>query len=295
MADSDLVLEGSKRFRKFRGTLTKSIPRIPNNKASLQALLSKHPTDLLIVYMCWRLRHVGIRPRKVMGLSVLDSDPRGGALKPNIDAFTKAVAAGADLRPYLSKRVHREGYVMGADPEQTNTATWEDKDFLLNVMGLHHFHLGLHRQASGLMGRTDEVMFAHVSRDTLKVLGLFDHTVFDWAVNDAIAPEREKLWSIHDKYQAAQAGPGEILMGGLGGLGITMAGTPTVVTMTAIRQIKLIRKIEPRLDEPQYAKEMFAEFPVAGKVKPAWHYVHLDFGLLNEATGDFKCLVPGPN
>jgi hypothetical protein len=229
-----------------------------------------------------------------MGLSALDGDPRSGALKPNIDAFTKAVEAGVDLSPYLSKKAHREGYVMGADPEQTNTATWEDKDFLLNVMGFHHFHLGLHRQASGLMGRTDEVMFAHVSRDTLNVLGLFDHTVFDWTIDDAMAPERERLWSVHDECQAAQAGPREILMGGLGGLGITMAGTPTVVTKNAMRQIELIRKTEPKLDEPEYVGEVFAEFPVPGKVKPAWQYIHLDFGLLNEATGDFKCLMPGP-
>ena len=295
MVDSNLLFEGSKRLRKFRETLTNKIPRIPNNRASLQALQSKDFLDFLIVYICWRWRHVGIRPRKVMALSVLDSDPRSKTLKPNIDAFTKTVEVGADLRPYLSKRVNREGYVMDADPERTNTATWEDKDFLLNVMGFHHFHLGIRQQASGLMDRTDEVIFAHVSRDTFKVLGLFDHTVFDWTVDDEMAPEREKLWSIHDVYQAAPAGPRGISMGGLGGLGITMDGTPTIVTMVAMNQIRLIREIDPRLDEPQYVEEKFAEFPVTGKIKPAWHYSHLDFGLLNEATGHFKCLMPGPN
>ena len=60
-------------------------------------------------------------------------------------------------------------------------------------MGVHHFHLGLHQETSGLMTRTNEVLFAAVSRDTFNVLGLFDHSVFDSTVDDAIAPERERL------------------------------------------------------------------------------------------------------
>ena len=293
MANYDPVLDESNRFRKFRECLIKMIPRLPNDSASMKALKSKSHTDLLIVYLCWRLRHVGVRSRRVTGLSALEGDPRVKLLKPKIEAFTKAVEAGADLDPYLSKRAHREGYVMDADLENTNTATWDDKDYLLNVMGLHHFHLGLRQEAGGLMARTDEVLFAHVSHDTVDMLGLFNHSVFEWSVDDAMAPERQKLWSIHDEYQFAQADPGAVLMSGVGGLGITSSGTPTVVTMTAIRQVDLIRKTDPNLDDPKYAKDMFAEFPVPRKLQPVWHYDHLDFGLRNEATGDFKCLMPG--
>ena len=295
MAKSDPILDGSKRFRKFRESLIKTIPRLPDDRTSLNALQSKSHTDLLIIYLCWRLRHVGRRPRNVTGLSVLVGDPRAEPLKRNIDAFTRAVVAGADLDPYISKRSHREGYVLDADPKKTNTATRDDKDHLLNVMGLHHFHLGLRQEASGLMARTDEVLFAHVSRDTIDVLGLIDHSAFEWSADNAIAPERQKLWSICDEYQSAQAGPGAILMSGIGGSGITLAGKPMVVTMKAIRQIELIRKIETELDDPKFTRDVVAEFPVPRKIKPAWHYDHLDFGLQNEATGDFKCLMPGPN
>ena len=295
MADSDPVLDGSKRFKKFRESLIKKIPRLPNNKESLTALRSKNHTDLLITYMCWRLRQVAVRARRVTGLSVLEDDPRFEALEAKVEAFTKAVEAGADLGPYLSKRAHREGYVMDGDPKKTNTVTWEDKDFLLNVMGLHHFHLGLRQEKSGLMGRTVEVVFAHVSRDTVDILGLFDHSVFEWTIGDTMVPERRRLWAIHDEYQAAHAGPGPMLMGGIGGMGVTLAGTPTVVTLKAIRLLELVRKTDPELEDAEYAKEAFEEFPVSSKVRPAWHYDHLDFGLLNEATGDFKYLMPGPN
>ena len=294
MTDSDPVLDGSKRFTKFRESLIKKIPRLPNNKESLTALRSKNHTDFLITYMCWRLRHVAVRARRVTGLSVLENDPRFEVLEVKVEAFTKAVEVGADLGPYLSKRAHREGYVTDVDPKRANTATWEDKDFLLNVMGLHHFHLGLRQGASGLMGRTDEVVFAHVSRDTVDILGLFDHSVFEWTIGDTMVPERQRLWTIYDEYQAAQAGPGPMLMGGIGGIGVTLSGTPMVVTMKAIRLLEIVRKTEPELDDAENAKKAFAEFPVSS-VRPAWHYDHLDFGLLNDATGDFKCLMPGPN
>ena len=62
-----------------------------------------------------------------------------------------------------------------------------------------------------------------------------------------------------------------------------------------MRQIDCIRKSEPELDDSEYAKAVFADFPVPKKVKPAWHYNHLDYGLLSEVSGDFKCLMPGPN
>ena len=279
MVDSDPVLDGSKRFKKFRESLIKMIPRLPNNKKSLTALRSKSHTDLLIIYMCWRLRHVAVRPRKVIGLSVLKDDLRFEALEAKIEAFTKAIEDGADLGPYLSKRAHREGYMMDLGPKNSNTTTWEDKDFLLNALGLHHFHLGSHREANGLMARTDEVVFAHVSRDTVEIFGLFDHSVFEWTIDDVMVPERQRLWSTYNEYRSVQAEPGTILIGGIGGLGITSAGTPAVVTMKAIRLLELVREIDPRLDDAEYE----------------WHYDHLDFGLRNQMSGDFKCLMPGPN
>ena len=71
------------------------------------------------------------------------------------------------------------------------------------------------------MARTDEVLFGSVSRDTITILGLFDHSVFDWSVDDAMAPERERLWSIHDEYRAEGARSGAVILDGFGGLGIT--------------------------------------------------------------------------
>ena len=80
--------------------------------------------------MCWKLRQVAIRPRRVTGQSALKADCRATSLQPNIEAFIRAVEAGADLNRYLSTKAHRHGYVLAADPEIADSRTWEDKDFL---------------------------------------------------------------------------------------------------------------------------------------------------------------------
>ena len=245
--------------------------------------------------MCWRLRHVAIRPRKVTNLSVLDSDLRATALAPNIKALVGDVEMGSDLTPYLSLKAHRDGYVVAHDPSLTNASSWEDKDFLLNVMGFHHFHLGLEREKRGHVVRTNEVLFAYVARGSFLVLGLFDHSVFDWTVEDELTPERERLWSVFNEFQAAQAAPGEMVIGGIGGMGITTAGTPIVITQAAINQVKIIREFEPNLDDMEFVRRnLYGGRRVPEKIKFKWHYNHLDFGLVNEPSKEFLKLLRGP-
>ena len=296
MADANSTLRNSKRFQRFRNRLIRDIPRIPNDRTTLAALESKGDSELLRIYMCWKLRQVAIRSRRVTGLSALKADRRATRLQRNIEAFISAVEAGADLNRYLSTKAHRHGYVLAADPEIADRRTWEDKDFLLNVLGRHHFHLGLQEGAGGMMARTNEVLFGAVTRDTIRILGLFDHSVFDWSVDDAMAPERERLWLIHDEYRA-EGDPcsGAIILDGFGGLGITAAGTPVTMTMGAMRQMDLIREIDQKLDDSKYVKTLFAEHPVPKNLRLEWHYNHLDFGLLNVPSGHFLCMMRGPN
>ena len=285
----------SKRVKKFRSDLVAVIPRIPNNKKSLEALRSKHLTNLLSIYLCWRLRNIAVRPRKVTGLSALERDHRADALRENIEVFAKAVEAGMSLGPYLSHKAHRQAYVMASDPELTDTTTWEDKDFVLNALGLHHFHLGLQRQSSGFMERTNEVLVAFVTRDTFESLGLFDHSAFDWSVDQEMTLERKRLWSIRDEYRTMGEQPGAIYLDGYGGVGITTAGTPTMISVKAMRHAGLIRDIDPKLDDFEYVKTLFAGHTVPKKLNLEWHYNDMDFGLLNRPSRHFIVLMRGPN
>ena len=118
------------------------------------------------------------------------------------------------------------------------------------------------------MARTDEVLFASVTRGTFEILGLFDHSVFDWSVDDAMPPERERLWSSHDEYRAEEVSPGAVLLDGYGGLGITTAGTPIVSGDGCdVPNEVLIREIDPKLSDSKYVETLFAEHPVPKQLR----------------------------
>jgi len=288
-------LEDSKRIKAFRRELVTAIPRFPNDKASLQALEAKSLTDLLITYIGWRLRYVAARPRRVTGIVNLSADPRTAALKPNIDALVKAVEAGDDLTPYLSLQPHSRGYTPAADPKTPKPDSWADKDFLLNVMGLHHFHLGLTKETAGHMARTNEVLLASVTRDEFEVLGLFDHAAFEHEDHGSMTPEREKLWAAYQAREVAGLLPGQLSMGGFGGLGITLSSQPVTVVRAAQRHIRIMREVDPQLDDPAYVRTLYPEEQAPAKPKLKWHYRHLDFGVLDEPAGFFGFFERGPN
>lgn len=289
------ALEQSKRIKALRVAIIQAIPRFPNDKASKQAIEAKHLTDLLISYIGWRLRYVASRPRTVIGQQHLAADTRSAALKPNIDALLKAVKAGDDLTPYLSLLPHSQGYTPAADPGAQSGDSWADKDFLLNVMGLHHFHLGLTKETKGHIARTNEVLFASVTRDSFEILGLFDHAAFESDTTTGMTPERQKLWSAFEARQRQNALPGQLIIGGYGGLGITMSSSPASVVRAAQRHVSIMREIDPKLDDLTYVKGLYGEAGAPAKPKLRWHYNHLDFGLLDEKAGFFGVFEKGPN
>ena len=289
-------VEDPKRIKAFRRELVAAIPRFPNDKASLQALEAKSFTDLLITYIGWRLRYVAARPRRVTGIANLEADPRATGLKPNIDGFLKAVEAGADLTPYLSLQPHSRGYTPAADPNKTpKPDSWADKDFLLNVMGLHHFHLGLTKETAGHMARTNEVLFASVTRDEFEILGLFDHAAFEHEDDGSMTPEREKLWAAYQVREAAGLLPGQLSVGGFGGFGITLSSQPVAVVRTAQRHVQIMREVDPKLDDSAFLRTLYPEGQVPAKPKLKWHYCHLDFGVLDDGAGFFGFFERGPN
>lgn len=288
------TFETSKRIKALRADLISQIPRFPNDKASKQVIEAKHLTDLLISYIGWRLRYVAPRPRTVTGLRTLSADPRAAVLQPNVDAFVKAVEAGDDLTPYLSLLPHSHGYTPAADPKGGDDS-WADKDFLLNVMGLHHFHLGLVKEAKGHIARTNEVIFASVTRREFEVIGLFDHAAFEHEADGTMTQERQKLWSVFENRQRRNLLPGQLDAGSFAGLGITMSSAPVAVVRAAQRHVRIMKEIDPKLDDPAYVRSLYENGNVPEKPKLRWYYNHLDFGLLDEKAGFFGVFERGPN
>jgi hypothetical protein len=274
------------RIKRLRRDLIKAIPRVPNNKASLQHMEAKHLTDLLIDYINWRSRYVGQRPRTASIEPAAQADPRWSARAAGINAFLDKVTRGDDLTPHLSIEPHTRGYAPAARaPGATPDDRWSDKDFLLNVMGYHHFHLGTTTQKRGHVDRTDDLIFAEVRRDTFKVIAIFDHDVFDKG-----SAERMRLWALHESIITRSVAPGTVMVPAM----IATSGHAVHVVRYAQDCARVIREIEPKLDDPEYVKSLYSPPEEApAKSKLSWVFRHLDLAVYDAAKPVLMILKKG--
>jgi len=289
----DQITAESPRIKKFKKDLVSSIPRFPNNKETLQALEQMRLVDLLITYLGWRVRLVGQRPRRVTRAQALRHDPRAQALAPNIEVFLSSVTAGDDLTPYLSLSAGSEGFTI---PDKNHPkGLWADKDFLLNAMGFHHFHLGLTLEPGGHCKRTNEVLFALVGRDEFEVIGLFTHDAFERDDQGKMTSERQRLWSTFERRLAEGVLPGQMYIGGMAGMGISGSGMPIAVVETAFHYIRQIKWYENELRNFEFAKTLYSEGNIPAKSKFKWGIDHLDLVLLDEGAGQLVRIAKGLN
>ncbi|WP_156899863.1 hypothetical protein [Luteimonas mephitis] len=284
----------SKRIVAFKNALIKEIPKIPNNKESVDALKSLPLSSLLIHYINWKIRLIGQRPRAISGRSRLRKDTRYILLKENIKSFLTQVEIGGDLTPYLSLRALSNGFAPGAYVYDGKTDPDEDKDHILNIMGLHHFHLGLIREVKGHQNRTDTVLLAFVDRERFSILGLFDHSVFEHLDDGTMSPERKQLWKFYDAYQSRMLPQGGFELGGYGSMGITTAGTAGIATIAALRHAKVIRYVDEKLDDRDFVRSLYGNTPQPKNPKLDWIYRNLDLGLVDVKASFFGHFELGP-
>jgi hypothetical protein len=285
-------VEESKRIKKFRSELVNTIPRVPNNKESLDAIKSKHLTSLLIIYCNWRIRFVRERVRKVGIEKSAKNDPRWNLLSDSISSFLEKVEKGDDLTPFLSLQTKKRGFLISAN---NGDDSWDDKDFLLNLMGFHHFHLGEIMEGASHAERTDEVLFAAVTKDTFTVLAILNHSVFESPEvhSEPLKQDREYLWSIFDERSMRNALPGSIIMPSM----IATSGHSVNTVMAAQEYSRVIREIDPKLDDWEFVQSLYDGSGINAKNTETlkWHFRDLDLGVLDEKTGFFGVFRYGPN
>lgn len=285
----------SKRVKAFRLRIAKEIPKFPNDKATLHALEASSLASLLIHYNNWAIRYVSARPRTVSIESTASSDSRWSTFTNEIAAFLDKVRNGEDLTPHLSLGPHTRGYTPASAQKGPDTDRWADKDFLLNVMGYHHFHLGPPVQLNGLATRTGDLIFAKISRDHFTVVAILDHSVFKRPGNptEAMTKGREKLWAVFDEHSSRGMAPGSIYIPSA----ITTSGHSLHVVRMAEDYARIVREIDPRLDDVEYVKGFYdsAETPFLKKPKLKWHLNYLDLGLLDTTSNTFFVFRYGPN
>lgn len=279
----------SKRVKTFRLSLVKQIPKFPNNKASRQALEAKSLGSLLIAYANWAIRNVPSRPRIVVVEPTAKNDPRWQSLSADIQTLLAKVRQGDDLTPYLSLSRTR-GFTPAASGTAPNVDKWADKDMLLNVMGYHHFHFDAvpHNHM-----RSDDVLFAHLTRDTFSVIGIFDHRVFE--STDAARPmtsERDRLWRLFEERATRDMRPGSVVVPAM----ITTSGHSLDLVNLAMGYARVISKIDPKLDDLNYLGNLYqaAGLPIPTQFNFQWHLDGLDLAFGDAKAGTFFVVRRGP-
>jgi hypothetical protein len=276
-------MDESRRIKNLKVNLIKELPFFPNDKATLNELKDQNLNDVLIYYLHWKTRIVPPRPRKIQIAPEVTSDQRWKLLKPEINELLEKIRRGENIYPYHSQRAHKNGYTPSQRVRDGEVNAWEDKDQLLNTKGFHHFHLNMNIQSTGLSERTDDVLFAFVSRDCFHVIGIFDHSVFEAIdCNGKMTNERERMWNLHEKHATLGMPPGSFFISNP----ITTSGHPIQLIRVCDYYAKIIRETDPKLDERAFINSLYDQIGLQypEKFNFEWLMDSLDLCILEKKT-----------
>lgn len=285
-------MEESRRISKIKSKLIKELPFFPNDKDTLKELEGQDIGDVLIHYLHWKTRQVPVRERKVQIAPEVTSDNRWKLLKRNINELLDKVRKGEELSPFLSMKAHKNGYTPRRRIIDGNADVWCDKDQVLNTKGFHHFHLDMEVESSGVSKRTSNVLFAFVSRNTFRAVGIFDHTVFDSSIeNGSLTQERERMWNLHKKYVTYGMECGSAYISNL-----TMSsGHPMYLILMADHYANTIEQTDSKLDDRKFVNNIYdqgkLESPKSFKLE--WHIKDLDLGIYDKKNNIFFNIIKG--
>lgn len=264
------------------------LPRVPNNRTSLEALRAMPTRRLVLAFVTWRMRLIPAKPRVVRFWSGGITPAQAHASRQRLQPFLLKVVAGKDLMPHLSDLVMKKGVILpGASP----TDRGKDIDMVLTREGLHHFHIGA-ATPSNPKGRSGSLLFAEVLDREFRIVAIADHRVFH-----AGSPERLRFFDICRSYMAKDIPPGQAFMPNP----IMSSGHSMLVTLFADKCEDEIERIDPLLDDAEFIGNLYQEHlilrdgvRVARPVKPLlkWHFEDLQFGILDSSTMVFFCVFP---
>jgi hypothetical protein len=279
-----IILKESNRIQKFKSEVIKDLPFFPNTKEVKEELEAQSLNALLFNYIHWSLRKPPPRPRQAIIAAEVVSDTRWQAVSDDISVFLEKVKAGEDLSPYLSKTIQR-GYTPIERIKNGDAESWDDKDFLLNTKGFHHFHLGQSIENDGMATRTKDVLFAFVTREQFHAVGIFDHSVFENDVSGSMSEERKRMWRIHEAHVTQGMKPGAVYISNP----ITTSGHPLLVHSIKNLYAEAIYQIDPKIDDNDWVHKLFedAQISLPKKTKLEWSLMRMDLGLYNKETDCF--------
>ena len=286
----------SKRIRTLKREIINTVPKFPNNKATKEDLESKHLTDLLIVYLNWAARLITPRARKVEIESEVTNDDRWDSISSSFSSLREKNENGDDLTPHLSLKAQEKGYTPAASESGSAADKWADKDFLLNIMGFYHFHLGeINKGGKNISERSPDLIFARVDKFIFRAIGIFNHSVFKPtnSVPKEMSSERRRLWQIFDKYVTQGVPTGGIVIPAM----ITTSGHRLQIVQLAQEYFSIIKEIDSKLDDRAFIKSFFEDADITPPKEPKlnWYFRGTDLGIFDKATSLFFVCKYGIN
>jgi hypothetical protein len=276
------------RIERFRESLIKELPRVPNDRASLDFMRALSTHDLILSLVTWRMRLIPKKPRAVKFWSGGVTPMQSRLARAKLEPLLNDVRAGRDLEPYLSESVKRAGIDLArARPAGRR----RDMDMVLTRHGLHHFHVGV-KTTGNPKGRSGALVFAEVLPDEFRVVAISDHRAFEHE-----SEERKRFFCICMAYMAKDILPGEGFMPNP----VMSSGHSVLVWAFARKCCDEIQRLDPSLDDPAFIDGLYGQLKLVNGVPPiarpaspnmAWYFNDLTFGILDKATMAFFCLFP---
>jgi hypothetical protein len=230
-------------------------------------------------------------------------------------AMARRIEEGQDLSRYLSPLLRMRGYELARVRERAphQKKRWRDKDFVLNVLGLHHLHVSRRAEEDG-EPHGNELAFVEFAHDTAMFLHAGTHAEFrdpelTARLSEAVAQMRARGGITINGMRSGNPTPHIHLMQ-LAKVGLSAAaavdgklvphsmiasdGTPVLLS----RQLGAIRRaldeLEPQIDCPEYARREFerAGRPPPSKVSFRWVFRYTELDFFEETSGILFAIVP---
>jgi hypothetical protein len=305
------------RIARLRTYMVENIPSRRGHQAEARRELEQLPfIKLLHAYLKWAYRFVPPQPRKVDFAPSFWNSPIARSHVGEILALVSSTERGDDLSVYLSSRVRQRGYVPRRVWEQAprEDARWLDRDFVLNVLGLHHLHISNVSGARGNKRHGDELAFVEFDRDTAIFVHAGTHAEFSnpdltARLSEEVAHMRSRAGfelvglstrepTPHSQIMAL-AKNGLSSAASLDGKAVPHAmimgdGTPVLL----LRHVDIIHDrlvvLEPRLDDPDFAKEQFdrAGRQLSSSANFQWDLRYTELNLLEMTSRTRFPVVP---
>ena len=159
------------------------------------------------------------------------------------------------------------------------------RDAVLTKTGLHHFHVGA-VNAANPRGRSGRLVFADVTDDEFRIIAISDHSAFNIG-----SDEWKRLFGISHRYIQSQMPGGGPHMA----YPVMSNGDSMPLFMYAMHCEELLMRIDPQLDDPAFADQLYASRSVEEgravqrppRTNFRWYFSECDLGVTETKSGEF--------